>query len=75
MLLQVTNMWKAVYLQTPLESAVSMLPACVLTVAFSVLAPICVDITRSYTLLLGTQWLGYPHVIYWPMVYRGPDFV
>ncbi|XXH00077.1 hypothetical protein Hte_006419 [Hypoxylon texense] len=49
--------FQAVYLQTPLESAVSMLPACVVSVAFSVFAPICVEYTRRYTLPLHAGWI------------------
>lgn len=33
-----------------------MLPACVLTVAFSVFAPVCVELTRRYTLQLRAGW-------------------
>jgi hypothetical protein len=44
-------------LQTPLESAVSILPACVVSVAFSVFAPVYVEFTRRYTLLLHTGWV------------------
>ncbi|KAI6091737.1 MFS general substrate transporter [Hypoxylon rubiginosum] len=49
--------FQAVYLQTPLESAVSILPACIVSVAFSVFAPVCVEYTRRYTLLLHSGWI------------------
>ncbi|KAI0835064.1 major facilitator superfamily domain-containing protein [Hypoxylon sp. FL0890] len=57
LLLYLPLFFQAVYLQTPLESAVSILPACVVTVAFSVFAPMCVEFTRRYTLLLHTGWI------------------
>ncbi|CAG8953640.1 hypothetical protein HYFRA_00010099, partial [Hymenoscyphus fraxineus] len=47
---------QAVYLQTPLSSALSILPACVISVLSSVLAPLLVSHTRHYTLLLRTGW-------------------
>ncbi|KAI1206361.1 MFS general substrate transporter [Annulohypoxylon truncatum] len=57
LLLYLPLFFQAVYLQTPLESAISILPACVVTVAFSVFAPVCVEFTRRYTLLLHTGWV------------------
>ncbi|KAI0101310.1 MFS general substrate transporter [Nemania sp. FL0031] len=57
LLLYLPLFFQAVKLQTPLGSAVSMLPACVITVAFSVLAPVCVELTRRYTLLLRAGWV------------------
>ncbi|KAK8867747.1 MFS general substrate transporter [Apiospora arundinis] len=55
-LLYLPLFFQAVPLQTTLDSAVSMLPACVLTVAFSVFAPVCVELTRRYTLQLRAGW-------------------
>ncbi|KAI1088168.1 MFS general substrate transporter [Rostrohypoxylon terebratum] len=57
LLLYLPLFFQAVYLQTPLESAVSILPACVVSVAFSVFAPVCVELTRRYTLMLHTGWV------------------
>ncbi|KAI1758850.1 MFS general substrate transporter [Hypoxylon sp. FL1150] len=56
-LLYLPLFFQAVYLQTPLDSAVSILPACIVSVAFSVFAPICVEYTRRYTILLHTGWV------------------
>lgn len=44
-------------MQTPLDSAISILPACVVSVAFSVFAPVYVEVTRRYTLLLHSGWI------------------
>ncbi|KAI1382725.1 MFS general substrate transporter [Hypoxylon trugodes] len=57
LLLYLPLFFQAVYLQTPLESAIFMLPACVTTVAFSFFAPVCVEFTRRYTLLLHIGWV------------------
>ncbi|KAI1171314.1 MFS general substrate transporter [Nemania sp. FL0916] len=57
LLLYLPLFFQAVYLQTPLESAVSILPACIVSVAFSVFAPVCVEFTRRYTHLLHSGWI------------------
>ena len=49
--------FQAVYLQTPLHSAVSVLPICCLTVAFSVISPVTVEFTRRYRMQLILAWI------------------
>ncbi|RYP85596.1 hypothetical protein DL769_000937 [Monosporascus sp. CRB-8-3] len=48
--------FQAVFLEPPLEAALSSLPVCCLTVAFSFVAPVIIQLTRRYRLLL---WLGW----------------
>ncbi|KAI0145338.1 MFS general substrate transporter [Xylariaceae sp. FL1272] len=56
LLLYVPLFFQAVFLQTPLDAAQSTLPLAVLTVAFSVVAPVIIEITRCYRYLLLTGW-------------------
>ena len=56
MLLYLPLFFQAVFLKTTLEAAISMLPICCVVVAFSLIAPVIIEITRKYCLLL---WLGW----------------
>jgi MFS family permease len=55
-LLYIPLFFQAVFLQKPWEAAKSTLPLCIVTVAFSFIAPVTIEITRRYRLLL---WLGW----------------
>ncbi|KAH8899581.1 MFS general substrate transporter [Thozetella sp. PMI_491] len=57
MLLYLPLFFQAVFLQEPLISAKSILPVCCLTVGFSVISPIAVEITRRYRSQLLFGWL------------------
>ncbi|RYP77604.1 hypothetical protein DL769_003377 [Monosporascus sp. CRB-8-3] len=48
--------FQAVFLESPLEAAKSTLPVAILVVAFSFVAPVIVELTRRYRILL---WLGW----------------
>ncbi|RYP35064.1 hypothetical protein DL767_003969 [Monosporascus sp. MG133] len=48
--------FQAVFLEPPLKAALSSLPVCCLAVAFSFIAPVIIQLTRRYRLLL---WLGW----------------
>ncbi|CAI6083860.1 unnamed protein product [Clonostachys chloroleuca] len=50
-------LFQAVYLEQPLQAAKSTLPVCVATVVFSFVAPIIIEVTRRYRLLLWSGWL------------------
>jgi MFS family permease len=56
MLLYLPLFFQAVFLQLPLQAAVSILPFCCLTVGFSIISPVVVELTRRYRLQL---WLGW----------------
>lgn len=49
--------FQVVFLQTPLKSAISMLPACCLSVGLSIISPIAVEATRRYRLQLWIGWI------------------
>lgn len=49
--------FQAVFLQTPLKSAISMLPACCLSVGLSIISPIAVEATRRYRVQLWIGWI------------------
>lgn len=49
--------FQAVFLQTPLKSAISILPACCLSVGLSIISPIAVEITRRYRAQLWIGWV------------------
>lgn len=56
MLLYFPLFFQAVFLETPLKSAISILPACCLSVGLSIISPIAVEITRRYRAQL---WIGW----------------
>lgn len=49
--------FQAVFLEAPLQAGVSTLPVAISVVAFSILAPVTVEITRRYQLLLWVGWI------------------
>lgn len=49
--------YEAVFLEAPLEAAKSTLPICTLVVAFSFVAPVIIEITRRYRVLLWVGWI------------------
>ncbi|KAG6354965.1 hypothetical protein INS49_004046 [Diaporthe citri] len=55
-LLYLPLFFQVVFLQTPLKSAISILPACCLGVGLSIISPIAVGITRRYRVQL---WIGW----------------
>ncbi|KAG8157126.1 hypothetical protein KVR01_013116 [Diaporthe batatas] len=55
-LLYIPLYFQAVLLEVPLEAGKSTLPVCCLTVAFSFIAPIIIEVTRRYQVLI---WLGW----------------
>ncbi|KAI0005177.1 MFS general substrate transporter [Xylariaceae sp. FL0662B] len=57
MLFYLPLFFQAVFLEAPLEAAKSTLPVCILTVAFSFVAPVVVEFTRRYRLLLWSGWI------------------
>lgn len=48
--------FQSIFLQEPLQSAVSILPLCCVTVGFSVISPISVQMTRRYRIQLCLGW-------------------
>ncbi|PVH94427.1 MFS general substrate transporter [Periconia macrospinosa] len=56
LLLYLPLFFQAVYVEAPLEAAKSVLPICFLTIAFSVAAPIIIQVTRRYRVLLWFGW-------------------
>ncbi|KAF3025656.1 hypothetical protein E8E14_013566 [Neopestalotiopsis sp. 37M] len=56
MLLYLPLFFQAVFLEPPLQAGISTLPVCALVVGFSFVAPIIVEITRRYRLLLVAGW-------------------
>lgn len=56
-LLYLPLFFQAVFLKTPLKAAISFLPVCILTVTFSVVAPVTIELTRRYRVLLWAGWL------------------
>ncbi|KAI6089743.1 MFS general substrate transporter [Hypoxylon rubiginosum] len=50
--------FQAVFLETPLEAAKSILPCCCLSVAFSFIAPMVIEFTRRYRVLLWLGWMA-----------------
>lgn len=50
--------FQAVFLETPLEAAKSILPCCCFTVAFSFIAPMVIEFTRRYRVLLWLGWMA-----------------
>jgi MFS family permease len=48
--------FQAVWLQTPLEAAISVLPFCGIMLAFSVIADVAVTLLRRYRIVLWTGW-------------------
>ncbi|KAI0178565.1 MFS general substrate transporter [Hypoxylon sp. FL1284] len=57
MLLYVPLFFQAVFLVTPLDAAKMILPVCGLVVAFSFIAPVTIEITRRYRVILWIGWL------------------
>lgn len=57
MLLYLPLFFQAVFLEAPLQAGISTLPVCALVVGFSFVAPIIVEITRRYRLLLVAGWV------------------
>ncbi|KAI1781220.1 MFS general substrate transporter [Hypoxylon cercidicola] len=57
MLLYLPLFFQAVFLEAPLDAAKTILPVCALVVAFSLFAPITIEITRRYRVLLWVGWL------------------
>lgn len=55
-LLYIPLYFQAVFLEAPLEAGISTLPICCCTVAFSFIAPIIIELTRRYRVLI---WLGW----------------
>lgn len=49
--------FQSVKLQTPLESAISMLPACCGVIGFALLSGVAVEITRRYTWQFWASWV------------------
>jgi hypothetical protein len=64
--------FQPVYLQAPLQSAISILPVCCLTVCFSVISPITVELARRYRLLLWVGWVL--NRFHGPVVHVGQHF-
>ncbi|CAG8974566.1 hypothetical protein HYALB_00004362 [Hymenoscyphus albidus] len=56
MLLYLPLFFQAVFLEAPLEAAKSTIPVCILAVVFSFIAPVTIEFTRCYRVLL---WLGW----------------
>ncbi|KAK8010045.1 MFS general substrate transporter [Apiospora arundinis] len=56
-LLYIPLYFQSILLEAPLEAAISTLPICCLTVAFSFIAPIIVEITRHYRTLIWIGWV------------------
>ena len=48
--------FQAVWLQTPLEAAISVLPFCGIMLTFSVIADVAVTLLRRYRIVLCTGW-------------------
>lgn len=57
MLLYLPLFFQAVLLESPLEAAKSTLPVCALVVAFSFFAPVIIELTRRYSILLWVGWV------------------
>ncbi|KAI1778814.1 MFS general substrate transporter [Hypoxylon cercidicola] len=57
LLLYLPLFFQAVFLQPPLQAAISTLPLCCVTVAFSFIAPVVVEITRRYRCLIWFGWV------------------
>ncbi|KAI1128524.1 major facilitator superfamily domain-containing protein [Nemania abortiva] len=49
--------FQAVFLEAPLQAAVSCLPVAILVVVFSFVAPVVVELTRRYKLMLWSGWV------------------
>ncbi|KAI0400471.1 major facilitator superfamily domain-containing protein [Xylaria palmicola] len=49
--------FQAVFLEPPLQAAVSCLPVAILVVVFSFIAPVVVELTRRYKLILWFGWV------------------
>lgn len=56
-LLYMPLFFQAVFLQAPLKSAISILPACCLSVGFSIISPVLVEIKRKYRAHLWAGWV------------------
>ncbi|KAF7534068.1 hypothetical protein G7054_g6536 [Neopestalotiopsis clavispora] len=56
-LLYIPLWFQAILLEAPLEAAKSTLPICCLTVAFSFIAPVVIELTRRYRILLWIGWV------------------
>ena len=56
-LLYLPLFFQAIFLETPLKAAETMLPICCLVVAFSVISPVTIELTRRYRLLLCLGWI------------------
>lgn len=52
----ITLQFQSVKLQTPFESAISMLPACCGVIGFALLSGIAVEVTRRYTWQFWASW-------------------
>jgi hypothetical protein len=57
LLLYLPLFFQAVFLESPLQAAKSMLPICCLVVAFSIIAPVTIELTRRYRLVVWLGWL------------------
>lgn len=49
--------FQAVFLESPLKAALSCLPVAILVVVFSFVAPVVVELTRRYKLILWSGWV------------------
>ncbi|KAI9654501.1 MAG: hypothetical protein M1821_006591 [Bathelium mastoideum] len=58
MLFYLPLFFQAVFLETPLNAAKSTLPVAIVVVLFSILAPITIELTRRYRLLLWSGWIS-----------------
>ncbi|KAJ4391880.1 hypothetical protein N0V93_005500 [Gnomoniopsis smithogilvyi] len=56
-LLYIPLYFQAVLLEAPLEAGISTLPICCFTVAFSFIAPIIIELTRRYRVLILLGWI------------------
>ncbi|KAI1380414.1 MFS general substrate transporter [Hypoxylon crocopeplum] len=57
LLLYLPLFFQAVFLEAPLEAAKTVLPICTLVVAFSFFAPVIIELTRRYRILLWVGWI------------------
>ncbi|KAI1099759.1 MFS general substrate transporter [Jackrogersella minutella] len=57
MILYVPLFFQAVYLNAPLQSAVSVLPLCCSTIGFSVISAVAVESVRKYRLIILASWV------------------
>ncbi|KAH8653760.1 major facilitator superfamily domain-containing protein [Xylariales sp. PMI_506] len=57
LLLYLPLFFQAVFLETPLQSAVSILPSCCILIAFSFISGLAIDHLRKYTWMLWFSWV------------------